>query len=93
MSDFLKALMLYLKGGITSDSDLVCATTYPSFQANEETQVENLCSMDFKSNVNPVFLKFRKGHPFLAMVLEDMVRFWGYVDYYYDYWFLIFPPL
>lgn len=72
MSDFLKALMLYLKGGITSDSDLVCATTYPSFQANEETQVENLCSMDFKSNVNPVFLKFRKGHPFLAMVLEDM---------------------
>ncbi|XP_059085778.1 alpha-1,4-N-acetylglucosaminyltransferase-like [Tigriopus californicus] len=73
MSDLMKALMLYLKGGIISDSDVLCAAEYPTFPRGEEFEVEeNLCSMDFKSTVNPVFLKFRKGHPFLAMVLEDM---------------------
>eukprot|EP00095_Tigriopus_kingsejongensis_P010500 snap_masked-scaffold436_size171858-processed-gene-0.19 protein:Tk10500 transcript:snap_masked-scaffold436_size171858-processed-gene-0.19-mRNA-1 annotation:"achain tachylectin 5a from tachypleus tridentatus (japanese horseshoe crab)" len=67
MSDFFKAVILYLKGGIVTDSDFFSAAEYPLFR--DQT---SLCAMDFKSAVNPAFMRFQAKHPFMAVVMEEM---------------------
>eukprot|EP00095_Tigriopus_kingsejongensis_P002719 maker-scaffold1343_size46188-snap-gene-0.9 protein:Tk02719 transcript:maker-scaffold1343_size46188-snap-gene-0.9-mRNA-1 annotation:"lactosylceramide 4-alpha-galactosyltransferase" len=68
MGDILRTLILYIKGGIYLDSDVITVAQYPM----EDSL--NYGALNFESRLNPAVMKYMAQHPFLEMVVKAMPR-------------------